>query len=66
MAIIHEPTEESVGGKDVVKEYRLVYKCKICATRNMVAINQIAWNEGTVIGTCQGCFSKHLLADSGI
>ncbi len=44
--------------------FRLVYKCKICETRNMVKVQKKAWEEGTVISICQGCNNKHLVADA--
>ena len=46
------------------KTFRLVFTCKVCATRNMVEIQRKAWDAGTVIATCQGCNRKHVLADA--
>jgi len=45
-------------------KFRMVFTCKSCKTRNMVEITRNAWMNGVVIATCQGCNSKHLLADN--
>lgn len=43
---------------------KAVYTCNVCETRNMVEVKTVAWDEGTIIATCQGCFNRHVLADS--
>lgn len=43
---------------------KAVYTCNVCETRNMVEVKTVAWDEGTVIATCQGCENRHVLADN--
>merc|ERR1719336_3470547 len=45
------------------RKFKIMYTCKICDHRNSHMISRIAYTQGIVIATCQGCNSKHLRSD---
>lgn len=56
-----EPTESPKGTNE---RFQLVYTCNVCETRNLVEVQRVAWEDGVVISTCQGCENKHILSDA--
>mmetsp|Transcript_7747 Transcript_7747/g.17193 ORF Transcript_7747/g.17193 Transcript_7747/m.17193 type:complete len:348 (+) Transcript_7747:56-1099(+) len=45
--------------------FDMLYTCGRCDARNAISVSRIAWTQGVIVATCQGCKAKHLLADSG-
>lgn len=44
--------------------FQLEFTCNICNTRNSHSISRLAYTQGTVIATCPGCNTGHLIADN--
>ncbi|XP_005189472.1 DNL-type zinc finger protein [Musca domestica] len=54
-----------------LKQYRrmsrkidIVYRCKICNTRNSKKVSEEAYKSGVVILQCDGCSVNHLIIDN--
>ncbi|XP_017474153.1 PREDICTED: DNL-type zinc finger protein [Rhagoletis zephyria] len=45
------------------RKVELVYRCKLCNTRNSKLVSQAAYRSGVVILQCDGCSVNHLIAD---
>lgn len=54
--------KQSLGKVDL--KFQLVFTCKVCSTRQTKIISQLAYKKGVVIVTCDGCATKHLVADN--
>lgn len=52
----------TVGQVEV--KMNLMYTCKGCQTHNSHLISRQSYEKGVVIVTCQGCNSRHLIADN--
>lgn len=52
--------------KEKVKtdRFQLEFTCNKCETRNSHSISRLAYAQGTVIATCPGCSTNHLIADN--
>ncbi|PSN44792.1 hypothetical protein C0J52_05583 [Blattella germanica] len=61
------PSKKSPLKANVAKltgRFQLLYTCKKCNTRNKTYISKVAYTKGVVIVCCQGCNSRHLIADN--
>ncbi|XP_004524938.1 DNL-type zinc finger protein [Ceratitis capitata] len=45
------------------RKVELVYRCKLCNTRNSKLVSEAAYRNGVVILQCDGCSVNHLIAD---
>nr|XP_014085332.1 DNL-type zinc finger protein [Bactrocera oleae] len=45
------------------RKVELVYRCKLCNTRNSKLVSEAAYRSGVVILQCDGCSVNHLIAD---
>ncbi|XP_053951232.1 DNL-type zinc finger protein-like [Anastrepha ludens] len=45
------------------RKIELVYRCKLCNTRNSKQVSEAAYRTGVVILQCDGCAVNHLIAD---
>ncbi|XP_067634897.1 DNL-type zinc finger protein [Eurosta solidaginis] len=45
------------------RKVELVYRCKLCNTRNYKFVSEAAYKAGVVILQCDGCSVNHLIAD---
>jgi hypothetical protein len=63
VAEVQPPTGQT---KQKTKQDRFVlqFVCNVCETKNTHSISRHAYNKGTVIVTCPGCNSTHLIADN--
>lgn len=66
-------TSKSTGGisPTTLKNYRrmarkvdIVYRCKLCNTRNVKQVSEVAYTSGVVILQCDGCSVNHLIIDN--
>lgn len=55
--------DDFVGRAIVSKKFQISYTCKVCGHRNTHEVSRLAYRKGVVIAQCQGCFSRHWLAD---
>ena len=44
--------------------FQLEFTCNKCNTRNSHSISRLAYGQGTVIATCPGCKTGHLVSDN--
>ncbi|XP_059142819.1 uncharacterized protein LOC131930379 [Physella acuta] len=58
----HELKSKKLG--DFVPRLAILYKCKICGTRNNHTFSKKSYEEGVVIVKCSKCQSNHLIADN--
>ncbi|XP_023298769.2 uncharacterized protein LOC111681247 [Lucilia cuprina] len=67
------PTKTSTGSisPTTLKNYRrisrkvdIVYRCKLCNTRNIKQVSEAAYTSGVVILQCDGCSVNHLIIDN--
>ncbi|KAM7350554.1 uncharacterized protein ACRADG_009113 [Cochliomyia hominivorax] len=67
------PTNSSTGSisPNTLKNYRrmsrkvdIVYRCKLCNTRNVKKVSEAAYTSGVVILQCDGCAVNHLIIDN--
>ncbi|XP_037818490.1 uncharacterized protein LOC119608235 [Lucilia sericata] len=67
------PTKSSTGSisPTTLKNYRrmtrkvdIVYRCKLCNTRNIKQVSEAAYTSGVVILQCDGCSVNHLIIDN--
>lgn len=49
---------------DFTPRLALLYKCKVCGTRNNHTFSKKSYEEGVVIVKCCSCKSNHLIADN--
>ncbi|CAL1530539.1 unnamed protein product [Lymnaea stagnalis] len=49
---------------DFTPRLALLYKCKVCGTRNNHTFSKKSYEEGVVIVKCCNCQSNHLIADN--
>ena len=42
----------------------IIFKCKVCNTRNAQSFSKKSYEEGVVIVKCSNCGSNHLIADN--
>ncbi|XP_065363066.1 uncharacterized protein LOC135956479 [Calliphora vicina] len=42
----------------------IVYRCKLCNTRNVKQVSEAAYTSGVVILQCDGCSVNHLIIDN--
>lgn len=56
-------TSTSVAKYNRVRKVNIVYRCKICNTRNSKEVSQAAYTSGVVILQCDGCSINHLIID---
>lgn len=61
---ISEVIENSVEIGRIDTKMHLVYKCKVCDTRNSKLISKVAYTRGVVIVRCDKCANNHLIADN--
>lgn len=50
--------------KTKTERFELAFTCNVCNGRNSHSISHHAYKKGTVIVTCPGCGSTHLVADN--
>lgn len=48
----------------IEKKFQLVFTCKKCSTRQSKIISYVGYTKGVVIVECEGCTSRHLIADN--
>ena len=53
-----------VKPKTKTERFELAFTCNVCQGRNSHSISYHAYTKGTVIVTCPGCKSTHLVADN--
>ncbi|XP_061401092.1 uncharacterized protein LOC133336829 [Musca vetustissima] len=46
------------------RKIHIVYRCKICNTRNSKKVSEEAYTSGVVILQCDGCSINHLIIDN--
>ncbi|XP_037931906.1 uncharacterized protein LOC119666693 [Teleopsis dalmanni] len=46
------------------RKVELVYRCKLCNTRNSKTVTEAAYTSGIVILQCDGCGVNHLICDN--
>jgi hypothetical protein len=49
--------------KPDVPSYQMVFTCKKCSERSAHTISKQGYHHGTVLVTCPGCKSRHLMSD---
>jgi len=66
MQRIDPPSPPPPPKKEKAKTDRflLEFTCNVCDTRNSHSISRHAYGKGTVIATCPGCKTGHLIADN--
>lgn len=48
----------------MTRKVDIVYRCKLCNTRNMKQVSEAAYTSGIVILQCDGCSVNHLIIDN--
>jgi len=59
-----QDSSEVSGTAAEPERFKMVYTCNVCKSRNMLDIQRLAWDQGVVISTCQGCQNRHILSDA--
>jgi protein import protein ZIM17 len=49
--------------REAVPSYAMVFTCKQCSERSAHKVSKQGYHEGTVLITCPGCKSRHLVSD---
>ncbi|KAF2477686.1 zf-DNL-domain-containing protein [Lindgomyces ingoldianus] len=49
--------------RDQVPAYEMTFTCKKCSTRSSHRVSKQGYHHGTVLITCPGCKSRHLMSD---
>ena len=62
VADVDTDAKQSLGKVDL--KFQLVFTCKVCSTRQTKVISRVAYKQGVVIVTCDGCSKHHLIADN--
>lgn len=50
--------------RSMERKVELVYRCKLCNTRNSKLVTEAAYSRGVVILQCDGCAVNHLIIDN--
>ncbi|XP_013102095.1 uncharacterized protein LOC106083552 [Stomoxys calcitrans] len=48
----------------MIRKVDIVYRCKLCNTRNTKQVSEQAYTSGVVILQCDGCSVNHLIIDN--
>lgn len=48
----------------MARKVDIVYRCKLCNTRNIKQVSEAAYTSGVVILQCDGCSVNHLIIDN--
>lgn len=49
--------------RETVSSYAMIFTCKKCSDRSAHKVSKQGYHEGTVLITCPGCKSRHLISD---
>lgn len=59
----YQPVVHPETPKPKEPSYQLTFTCKPCQTRSSHIVTKHGYHKGTVLITCQGCRSRHVISD---